>query len=443
MKYPAYPKYKESGVEWLGEIPEDWDIKKTSLLFSAKKGSSAAQLTKEYCATIEGEFPVFSGQTENDGIMALINTYEFDSGCNGFLFSTTVGAKAMSLMHVKGKFSLSQNCMVIIPLITSIDIRFYYYHMQPLFSFERGLIPEHMQASFRMEDLYAYRIALPSFSTQQIIASFLDTETAKIDGLIKDYEELITLLQEKRQALISHAVTRGLSELVSPDDPEFGEWAKPVKFKDSGVEWLGEIPEEWVIKSIKWITPVQRGASPRPIDDPKYFDEDGEYAWVRISDVTSSQDGYLRATTDQLSELGASLSVKIEPGSLFISIAGTVGKPCIAKIKACIHDGFVYFPLLDINPKYLFRVFESGSCYGGLGKFGTQLNLNTDTIGSIKIGVPPVNEIENILLFLDKELSKIDSLILETESAISLLKEYRSALITNAVTGKINVEALV
>ena len=199
--------FKDSGVEWLGEIPEGWDLKKLSFLFKAKKGSNAAQLTKEYCASIEGEYPVYSGQTENDGVMASINTAEFDSGSDGYLFSTTVGAKAMSLMHIRGKFSLSQNCMVIIPLTITTDVRFQYYHMQPLFSYERGLIPEHMQASFRMEDLYKYRLALPPIPIQKAIAAFLDRETARLDALVTEAEGAIELLKERRSALITAAVT--------------------------------------------------------------------------------------------------------------------------------------------------------------------------------------------------------------------------------------------
>src|SRR5690606_3799189 len=105
-----------------------------------------------------------------------------------------------------------------------------------------------------------------------------------------------------------------------------------------------------------------------------------EYSWVRISDVTAS-DGVLRSTEQRLSELGASLSVPLQPGALFVSIAASVGKPCITAIKACIHDGFVYFPRLSVPPMFLFRVFEAGQCFAGLGKMGTQLNLNTETIG--------------------------------------------------------------
>lgn len=211
-------------------------------------------------------------------------------------------------------------------------------------------------------------------------------------------------------------------------------------YKDSGVEWLGEVPGHWEVISIKWISPVRRGASPRPIDDPKYFDEDGEFAWVRIADV-SSCDGLLTETTQRLSELGSSLSVKMMPGDLFVSIAGTVGKPCISAIKACIHDGFVYFPTLQINPKFLYRIFEGGNCYGGLGKWGTQLNLNTDTIGSIRIALPPPNELSQVLDFLDRETAKIDELVAGQRRLMELLKEKRQAVISHAVTRGLNPDA--
>jgi type I restriction enzyme S subunit len=199
------------------------------------------------------------------------------------------------------------------------------------------------------------------------------------------------------------------------------------------VEWLGQVPEHWEVKAIKWATSVQRGASPRPIDDPKYFDDEGEYAWVRIADVTATN-VYLTETTQRLSELGASLSVKMEPGSLFLSIAGSVGKVCITKIKCCIHDGFVYFPTLKDDTKYLFYIFEAGEAYKGLGKLGTQLNLNTDTIGSIKIPLPPLAEQRAIASYLDRETARMDTLIARQERMIELAQEKRRALIGHAVT---------
>ncbi len=213
------------------------------------------------------------------------------------------------------------------------------------------------------------------------------------------------------------------------------------EYKDSGVEWLEDVPSDWDVIKIKHLSPVKRGASPRPIDDPKYFDEEGEYAWVRIADVSASKT-YLETTTQTMSELGSSLSVKLEPNQLFLSIAGTVGKPCINKIKACIHDGFVYFPDLKISNKYLFYVFAGEQAYKGLGKMGTQLNLNTDTVGDIKVTLPRDHgHIEQIVHFLDHETAKIDALIEKQQQLIKLLKEKRQAVISHAVTKGLNPQA--
>ncbi|MFH5232116.1 restriction endonuclease subunit S [Antrihabitans spumae] len=205
------------------------------------------------------------------------------------------------------------------------------------------------------------------------------------------------------------------------------------EYRESGVEWVGKVPSHWIMRQIKWGNPVRRGASPRPIDDPKYFDDDGYWSWVRIADVSASR-AHLTKTTQRLSELGSSLSVKLNPGSLFVSIAGTVGKPCINDIPVCIHDGFVYFPDLDIDSEFLFRIFEAGECYKGLGKFGTQLNLNTDTIGSIPIPIPTCSEQRLITDFLDRETAKVDLLISKQEQLIATLREDRAATITRAVT---------
>ena len=205
------------------------------------------------------------------------------------------------------------------------------------------------------------------------------------------------------------------------------------EYKDSGVNWLGSVPKDWVVKSIKWESPVFRGASPRPIDDPIYFDEMGEYAWVRISDVTASG-MYLNQTSQRLSDYGAKLSVKLEPGELFLSIAGTVGKPCITNIRCCIHDGFVYFPRLTQKSKFLYYVFASGEPYKGLGKFGTQLNLNTDTVGSIRVAFPSIKEQESIIRFLDEQTGRIDELIAAKRKLLELLHVKRRAIITHAVT---------
>ncbi len=219
-----------------------------------------------------------------------------------------------------------------------------------------------------------------------------------------------------------------------------GKYLPYIEYQESGEEWLGKVPDHWDVIQIKHLSAVKRGASPRPIDDAKYFDEDGDYVWTRIADVTAS-DVYLTKAPQRLSALGSSLSVKLEPESLFLSIAGTVGKPCITGMKACIHDGFVYFPDLKIPSKFLFYVFAGEQAYKGLGKFGTQLNLNTDTVGGIKIGCTENEELEGIINFLDHETAKIDTLIGKQQQLIKLLKEKRQAVISHAVTKGLNPDA--
>lgn len=212
-------------------------------------------------------------------------------------------------------------------------------------------------------------------------------------------------------------------------------------YKDSGIEWLGEVPAHWQVKRIKDITLVKRGASPRPIDDPIYFDEYGEYSWVRISDLTASE-RYLLNTKEKLSTLGASLSVKRYPGDFFLSIAGTVGKPIITKIKCCIHDGFVWFPELKINPEFLYYIFSTGLPYQGLGKLGTQLNLNTETVGLISIPIPPPLEIEYIVKNLDIQTAKIDCQIDLLSQKAVLYDKLKKSLINETVTRGLNKSAL-
>lgn len=215
------------------------------------------------------------------------------------------------------------------------------------------------------------------------------------------------------------------------------EYTRYEKYRNSGVEWIGDIPEEWAVLKIKRITKIRRGASPRPIDDPIYFDDTGEYAWVRISDITESG-MYLNSTKEQLSDLGSRLSIKLLPGDLFLSIAATVGKPCITNIKCCIHDGFVYFPDFKGDKRFLYYLFESGEPYKGLGKLGTQLNLNSDTVGSIVIAIPSEEEQTQISNFLTQTTAEIDSLIANKERLIDLLENQLRATIIEAVTKGLN-----
>jgi type I restriction enzyme S subunit len=409
MSFPRYPKYKPSGVEWLGDVPEGWDVTLAKRFITVKSG----EMISAEDETEEG-FPLIGG----NGIRA--HALKWNTLADTLVIGR-VGAKCGCVHHIRENFWASEHAFRVIE--KRLFAKRFFFHLLSSLGLNNFAITT-AQPLLNTQIVESQWISVPPLPEQTAIAEFLDRETGKIDGLVAEQRRLMELLKEKRQAVISHAVTKGLN----PHAP----------IKPSGIEWLGDVPEHWKVVPIKWLSPVKRGASPRPIDDPKYFDEEGEYAWVRIADV-SACDGVLSETTQRLSPLGSSLSVKILPNELFVSIAGTVGKPCISAIKACIHDGFVYFPTLKINPWFLFRIFEAGDCYGGLGKWGTQLNLNTDTVGSIRIAIPPADELHQLLKFMDDESSRFDTLTAEAQRAIDLLQERRTALISAAVTGQIDV----
>jgi len=428
MSFPRYPAYKDSGVEWIKVVPTHWSIMPMYSVVEECDEPNLGMKENNLLSLSYGHI-VNKDINSNDGLLPeSFETYQVVEPNDIVLRLTDLQNDQRSLRSaiVKERGIITSAYLAVRPraitpsylahLLRAYDLTKVFYSMGG------GL-----RQSMKFADLKRMPVLVPPAEEQVRIAGLLDRETAKIDALVAEQEQLITLLKEKRQAVISHAVTKGL-------DPS-------VPMKDSGVEWLGEVPEHWEVKAIKRLSPVLRGASPRPIDDPKYFDDEGEYAWVRIADSSASK-GVLTETTQRLSDLGSSLSVKLEPGELFVSIAGTVGKPCITGLKACIHDGFVYFPRLSIPAMFLFRIFEAGLCYAGLGKMGTQLNLNTETIGSIAIALPPSDELKEILVFIENELSKLDSMIEMAATTVSLLQERRSALISAAVTGQIDVRGL-
>ena len=429
-------------MEWLGQVPEHWEIdrlkRSTAACQNGIWGDEQQQNENDIACVRVADFdrqrlcvqlkePTIRNVTEKERVGRVLQYGDLLLEKSGGGENQPVG---FVVLYADSLPAVCSNFVARVQVPDDMSASFWRYVHAAAYAIRLNARSIKQTSGIQNLDASQYfdeKAAFPPLDEQTAIADFLDVETAKIDGLIAEQERLIELLKEKRQAVISHAVTKGLN----PDAP----------MKDSGIEWLGQVPKHWEVISIKWLSPVRRGASPRPIDDPKYFDDDGEFAWVRIADV-SACDGILHQTTQQLSELGSSLSVKIAPGELFISIAGTVGKPCISGIKACIHDGFVYFPGLKMNPLFLYRIFECGECYGGLGKWGTQLNLNTDTIGSIRVALPAAHEMEMILTFLSQEMGKFDTLTAEAQKAITLLQERRSALISAAVTGQIDVRGI-
>ena len=199
-------RLKPSGVEWLGDVPEHWEVKKLRLLFRYAKGRRAAELTNEYIGRHPGLFTVYSGQTESNGLMGQIDWYEFDFS-HPVIFVTTVGARAMSTRVVSGKFSLSQNCALIIPRAPQTNALFFERVLQRAFSYERATISLIMQPSLRFTDLNRFYVPCPPVSEQEAIANAITESMNELDAVQDRAHREISLLREYRTRLITDVVT--------------------------------------------------------------------------------------------------------------------------------------------------------------------------------------------------------------------------------------------
>ena len=199
---------------------------------------------------------------------------------------------------------------------------------------------------------------------------------------------------------------------------------------------IGEIPEEWYISKLSELAQIKRGASPRPINNPKWFSEKKNVGWIRISDVTKTKK-YLNSTEQYLSDEGVAKSRLVKPNDLIMSICATVGKPIILNIDACIHDGFILFDDLNnskIITDYLYYLLQKKEEeFKGMGQTGTQANLNTNIVGSTLIAIPTIKEqkkIASILSTVDEQIDNIDALI---EKNKELKKGLMQTLLTKGI----------
>jgi type I restriction enzyme S subunit len=209
--------------------------------------------------------------------------------------------------------------------------------------------------------------------------------------------------------------------------------------KDSGVEWIGEIPGHWDFVKVGHYSLVVRGGSPRPSGDPKYFNGDFIH-WITVKDITSKSDKYVITTDSKLTEEGMKQSRVLEPETLVLTNSGvTLGVPGILKIKGCINDGSVGF--LNLSSKverdflYYFWTTQTKLLLEQQSGYG-QPNLNIDIVSNIRFPLPPITEQQQIVSYLDEHTQLIDKTISVEERRIDTLKEYRQSLISEVVTGK-------
>jgi type I restriction enzyme S subunit len=203
--YPNVPM-RETGIDWIPQIPAHWETTKLTSLFWFRKGARAGEITQKYIAEYPGEFPVFSGQTEGGGLMGSIDSFEFDFD-SPVIFVTTVGAKAMSTRLVKGKFSVSQNCALIIPWHRKTRVDYFEPTIQELFDFERRSIALIMQPSLRFKDLKKFCLPLPPPTEQAAICSHLCAKLGEARRIASGIEAQIATLNAYRKSLIHECVT--------------------------------------------------------------------------------------------------------------------------------------------------------------------------------------------------------------------------------------------
>jgi type I restriction enzyme S subunit len=273
---------------------------------------------------------------------------------------------------------------------------------------------------------------IPTQSEQRAIAAFLDRETSRIDRLIEKKEKQMELLKEKRAALISHIVTKGL-------DPN-------VKMKDSGIEWLGEIPEGWRIFNLKRLAQVIDGDRGKEYPNENDLKDSG-IPFLSSKNIIDNQLNYSNLnyiSPEKFNKLGRG---KLVEGDIIITVRGTIGSVGLFKnapfetafinaqmmiIRPCFQLESTYFRYFAISKSFFLQI--NASSYGA-----AQQQLSNEILSSIIIVVPPINDQKFIATFLDRETTKIDALIEKVQESIEILKEYRTALISAAVTGKIDV----
>ncbi|MFT7293000.1 MAG: type I restriction enzyme S subunit [Pseudohongiellaceae bacterium] len=421
-KYHPYSDYKDTGVLGIERIPAHWEVKRIKFLFNIGRGRVISEQELED----DGQYPVYSSQTKNNGCLGFISTHDFD--CKQITW-TTDGANAGTVFLRSGKHNCTNVCGTLQPKRENVSMGFTLYSLGYITQFHKR--PDTNGAKIMNNEMAQISITQPSAGDREKIANFLDHETAKIDILIDKQQQLITLLKEKRQAVISHAVTKGLN----PEAP----------MRDSGVEWLGEVPEHWVVAQLKFNTlEMQTGPFGSQLHAEDYVEDgiplinpahmiSGEI--VPDSKVTVDEATHQRLSRHKLSEGEIIFARRGELGRCAIVTKKQEGWLCgTGSLKAKLN--------IKLVPTYAYLLITSDGVVSELSlesKGSTMDNLNTETLGRVRIPVPPIHEQDEILKYVENVAGKYKSLISRAEAAIGLMQERRTALISAAVTGKIDV----
>lgn len=407
----SYEVYKDSGVEWLGEIPKHWELIKLKYLSNIKTGEKD---------TIDkndgGRYPFFIRSKK----VQKIDTYSYDEEA---VLTAGDGDIGKIFHYIRGKFEYHQRVYKFSKFNKITGKYLYYYLHHNLAQEVVKLSAKTTVDSLRLPMLQNFIVSIPPLQEQTAIANYLDEKTAKIDTAITQKEKLITLLKERKQILIQNAVTKGL-------DPN-------VKLKDSGVEWIGEIPEHWEVKRVKHIL-EERTERSISGEEPLFMVSQVYGLVVRAdyhdkAEVAQNNEGNKIVKKNDL----VFNKLKAHLGVFFKSTIDTDGlvSPDYAVYYA---KGFIedlkFLELLFRNPNYIEQfICKATGIVEGL------IRLYTSDLFSLHIAVPPKGEQKEILDFIYDQSQKIDKAIGLQQQQIAKLQEYKRVLIDSCVTGKIKV----
>jgi type I restriction enzyme S subunit len=439
MTFPRYPDYKDSGVEWLGEVPTHWDIFMGRRVFTNRR-ELASESDEQLAASQKyGVIPQSLMMELNDSkvMLALKGTESFRHvEKNDFVISLRSFEGGIEHSNYKGCVSPAYTVLNAIKNIEPNFFRHLFKSKAYVSALQATTDSLRDGKSITFQQFGDIQLVLPPASEQRAIAAFLDRETAKIDALIAEQQRLIELLKEKRQAVISHAVTKGLN----PEAP----------MKNSGIEWLGEVPMHWKIgkcgfyltilsgfafpssgfssneTDVKLLRGINVGVSRLRWDDTVY--------WRR-----SENDG-LDVYEMTANDLVIGMDRPLITEGMRVAKVTESDLPCLLLQRvASLKTGE------QLNTDYLFSLLSSDMFIAHFHPDTTGVSvphISPEQIQNFVIPVPPMSEQSAIVSFIQSETSKLDSLTAEAQRGIELLKERRTALISAAVTGKIDVRGL-
>lgn len=432
MEFKQYPSYKNSGVEWLGDVPEHWQQKPIWSLFKRIKRTN---FPTERLLSVYRDYGVIPKDSRDDNHnRASEDLTPYQLVCANDLVINKMKAwqGSIAISELRGIVSPAYYIYQPKAEYHSKYIHFLIrsaYYIQSYKNYSKGIRVN--QWDLEHEAFTHIDLLLPSLEEQQKIVAFLNTETARIDTLIAKQEKLIELLEEQRKSIISHAVTKGLN----PNAP----------MKDSGVEWLGDVPEHWMTPSSKHLLeiPITDG----PHETPNFVDDGVPF--ISAEAISKGKIDFDKKRGYITPELNAIYSKKYSPkieDIYMVKSGATTGK--VAMVETT-EEFNIWSPLAvfrcnknKVLPKFLLAVFNSSHFYDALvlnWSYGTQQNIGMGVLSNIEIPCPPLKEQAEIIQHLDAQNTKFDKLISTQSQLIEKLKEYRSSIISHAVTGKIDV----